>query len=38
MLDELATELRISPRNIDELPTRSRLSGIIDAGYRLNES
>lgn len=37
MTTKWATELDIPAGNIDELLTRSRLSGILDAGYKLNE-
>ncbi len=32
-----SANLNIPPGSIDELLTRGRLSGILDAGYRLNE-
>lgn len=36
-LDEWATDLGIRARYINELLTRTRLSGILDRGYRLDE-
>lgn len=37
-LEEWAAELETAVRYLSELLTRTRLSGILDAGYRLNES
>ena len=38
MMDKWAAELKISTQHINELLTRSRLSGILDPAYKLNES